>query len=198
MSMDFNDAEPQGQGANSVIPDGTVAPVIINVRGLPKSKAGDAQGVDFEFTVIEGPYKGRKCWKWAGFKGNGSEGHNSMVNITRSFVRGILESAYGVNPADDSPEAMNARRLEDWEHLTGLAFVARFSVEEGKDYTDKQSGELKKGKDKNDVRAVTPDDPDYSGFKPAKPKPRVASGATQTKPANGASASGGQAPAWAR
>lgn len=185
MSMDFNDADPQG-GSNTIIPDGTVAPVVINVRGLPKSKSGDAQGIDFEFSVVDGPFKGRKAWKWSGFKGNGSEGHNTMVSITRSFVRGILESAYGVDPSDDSPEAMNARRLNDWEDLTGVCFLARFGVEKGEDFADKRTGDMKKGKDKNTIFAVTPDDPEYQGFRPSKPKARPAGGMTQAKqPANG-------------
>ena len=170
MSMDFNDAEPQG--ATGIIPDGTVAPVIINMRGIKTGKSDSrVKGLDLEFTVIEGAHKGRKAWKWAGFAGNGSEGHNTMVSITRSSIRAMLESAYGIDPADDSPEAMNARRLADWEDLSGLAFVARFGVEKGSDYVNERTGEPQKGKDKNTIVAVTPDDPAWQGFKPAKPKP---------------------------
>lgn len=194
MSMDFNDAQPQG--ATGIIPDGTVAPVIINVRGIPKSKTG-ATGLDLEFTVIEGPHKGRKAWKWAGIAGNGSEGHNTMVSITRSSIRAMLESAYGIDPADDSQEAMNGRRLGDWEDLTGMAFVARFGVEKGSDYTNERTGEVQKGKDKNTIVAVTPDDPAYDGFKPAKPKAggKAAPGAGPKPPGNGG---GVQRPAFAR
>lgn len=195
MSMDFNDADPQG--STGIIPDGTVAPVIINLRGIKPGKSDSrVKGLDLEFTVIEGPFKGRKAWKWAGIAGSDSEGHKTMVSITRSSIRAMLESAYGVDPADDSPEAMNGRRLADWEDLTGMAFVARFSVEAGTDYTD-AAGNTKKGKDKNDVRAVTPDDPAYTGFKPAKPKAKgVAS--TAAKPANGAATSKEPLPSWAR
>lgn len=195
MSMDFNDADRQFSGGNEPIPEGTVAPVIINLRGIKNSKTG-AQGLDLEFTVSAGPYKGRKAWKWAGFSGNGSDGHNQMVSITRAFIRGALESAYGIDPADDSSEAMAARRLADWDDLQGVEFVARFRLEKGEDYTDQTTGERKRGKDKNDLVAVTPDDPDYAGFKPAKRRPASGSGGGVAAPK---SANGGRAysqPAW--
>lgn len=190
--MDFNDAERQSSGGGEPVPEGTVAPVIVNLRGIKDSKTG-AQGLDLEFIITAGPFKGRKAWKWSGFKGNGSEGHNTMVSITRSFVRGMLESAYGVDPSDDSAGAIDARRLSDWDDLNGLEFVARFKLEKGSDYTDQRTGEIKTGKDKNDLVAVTPDDPDYAGFKPAKKgkaTKAVTNGASQ-------SAQGGSRPAWA-
>jgi hypothetical protein len=194
MSMDFNDAEPQGQGAGEPMPEGTVAPVIVNLRGIKTSKADNrVQGLDVEYTVTAGPFKGRKAWGWHGIHGNGSDGHNQMVNITRSYVRGMLESAYGIDPADDSKDAMEGRRLGDWQDLHQIEFVARFSVEKGNEYTDQRTGEVKQGKAKNTLRAVTPDDPDYAGFKPAK---KGRTGGAPAKVANGA-AQGGQRPAWA-
>lgn len=195
MSMDFNDADRQSSGGGEPMPEGTVAPVIVNLRGIKTGKTDSrVQGLDLEFTVTAGPFKGRKAWKWAGFAGNGSDGHNKMVSITRSLVRGMLESAYGVDPADDTAGAMDARRLGDWDDLNGLEFVARFSIEKGDEYTDQRTGEVKKGQDKNSLRAVTPDDPDYAGFVPAKrgkaPAAKAASNGT-------AAAQGGSRPAWA-
>lgn len=195
MSYDFNDAAPQSSGGGEPIPEGTVAPVIIHLRGIKTGKTDSrVQGLDLEFTVTAGQYKGRKAWKWAGFAGNGSDGHNKMVAITRSFIRGALESAYGVDPSDDSAAAMDARRLGDWDDLQNLEFVARFGVEKGGDYTDERTGELRKGADKNTLRAVTPDDPDYAGFKPAKKgkaAPAKSNGTTAV------SAPPGNRPAWA-
>lgn len=187
-AFDFNTAEAATGGSSSVIPDGTVAPVILNVRGI-KTSAKDTriQGLDLEYTVIDGPYKGRKAWKWAGISGTGSDGHNKMVAITRSLIRGILESAYGVRSTDDSAEAMAARKINDWDDLDGLAFVARFGVEEGSEYVDARTGDKVTGKAKNTVTAVGADDPDYAGFKPAKVKTVAA------KPAAGKPSS---RPAW--
>jgi hypothetical protein len=154
-AFDFNTAEVSGSSGGGPIPDGTVAPVILHLRGL-KTSARDTriQGLDLEYTVLEGPFKGRKAWKWAGITGTGSDGHNKMIAITRSHIRGVLESAYGVKSTDDSPEAMAARKINDWDDLDGIAFVARFSVEEGSDYVDARSGETVKGKAKNTVTAA--------------------------------------------
>ena len=197
MSYDFNDAAPQSSGGGEPIPEGTVAPVIIHLRGIKTGKTDSrVQGLDLEFTVTAGPFKGRKAWKWAGFAGNGSDGHNKMVAITRSFIRGALESAYGVDPSDDSAAAMEARRLGDWDDLQNLEFVARFGVEKGSDYTDERTSEVKKGADKNTLRAVTPDDPDYAGFKPAKKRAGAAMPAGRANGVN-APATGGNRPAWA-
>ena len=193
--MDFNDAERQSSGGGEPIPEGTVAPVIVNLREIKTGKTG-ATGLDVEYTITAGPFKGRKAWGWHGVAGNGSEGHNKMVSITRSYIRGMLESAYGVDPSDDSQAAMEARRLGDWDDLQQLEFVARFGIEKASDYTDQRTGEVKAGKPKNTLRAVTPDDPDYNGFKPAK----KAKGATPPAGrANGvnAPATGGNRPAWA-
>lgn len=196
MSMDFNDAERQSSGGGDPIPNGAVAPVIINLRGIKNSKTG-AQGLDIEITVTAGEFKGRKAWKWAGIVGNGSDGHNKMVAITRSFIRGALESAYGVDPSDDSAGAMDGRRLGDWDDLNGLEFLARFKLEKGEDYTDQRTGEVKSGKDKNDFSAVTPDDPDYAGFKPAR-KARSMAGAGSVSAPKGNGGGAYQRPDFAR
>ena len=193
MSIDFNNAERQSAPAGEPIPENTVAPVIMALREIKTGKSG-AQGLDVEFTVTAGPYKGRKAWDWIGIAGNGSEGHKTMVRISHAALRAMLESAYGVDPADDKPAAMEARRIDEWEDLDGLEFVARFGIEKATEYTDQRTGETKKGKDKNTVRAVTPDDEDYSGFTPAKKAkaaPAKATGTAQPVQA------GGSRPAWA-
>lgn len=188
-AFDFNTAEvATGGGSGSPIPDGTVAPAVIAVRGIKTSgKDARVQGLDLEVTITAGPHKGRKAWKWAGIAGNGSDGHNKMVSITRSLIRSILESAYGISATDDSAEAMAARKISDWEDLSGLAFVCRFGIEAGSDYVDGRSGDTVKGKDKNTISAVAVDDPEYAGFKPAKIKTAAA------KPAAAKSSS---RPAW--
>jgi hypothetical protein len=194
MSIDFNNAERQSSGSGEPIPEGTVAPVIFNLREIKTGKSG-AQGLDVEYTVTAGPFKGRKAWGWIGIAGNDSKGHETMVRISHSNLRAMLESAFGIDPADDKPAAMDARRISDWEDFNGLEFVARFSIEKGTDYTDQRTGETRQGKDKNTLRAVTPDDPDYAGFTPAKKgkaAPAKAAGTAQPVQA------GGNRPAWAQ
>jgi hypothetical protein len=191
MSIDFNLAERQSAPAGEPIPEGTVAPVIMALREIKTGKSG-AQGLDVEYTVTAGPFKGRKAWGWIGIAGNGSEGHNTMVRISHAALRAMLESAYGIDPADDKAAAMEARRINEWEDLDGLEFVARFSVEAAKDYVDQRSGETKTGKAKNTLRAVTPDDQDYAGFTPAKKGKAVAAKVNGAVPVQG-----GNRPAWA-
>lgn len=195
MAIDFNDAGRQstGQGGEP-IPEGTVAPVIIGLRQLAKSQTG-ARGLDLEFTVTAGPFARRKAWKWAGYEGNGSDGHKKMVEITRSFLRAILESARGIHPTDESPDAMSARSIEDWEDFDGVEFLARFGIEAAETFTDQRTGEIRTGKDKNTIYAVTPDDPDYSGFTPVKKagKSRQLSG----NGTGGVAAKTSGKPAWA-
>ena len=192
MSIDFNNAERQSAPAGEPIPEGTVAPVILALREIKTGKSG-AQGLDVEYTVTAGPFKNRKAWGWIGIAGNGSEGHNTMVRISHAALRAMLESAYGIDPSDDKAAAMEARRIVEWEDFDGLEFVARFSVEAAKDYTDQRTGETKTGKAKNTLRAVTPDDEDYKGFTPAKKgkaAPAKANGTAQP-------VTGGNRPAWA-
>lgn len=183
MSLDFNNAQSQ-QGDIQLVPDGTIAPVIIEVRGEKRTKAGDATMLDCEFTVSQGEYSRRKFWGNMMISSNGSEGHERAVAITQSTVRGILESAYGVEPKDDSPDAMAARRMNDWSDLSGLEFVAKIGIEEGKgDYKDKNTL----------VVAITPDKPEYQGFKPARaPKRATAMNGASQQP----KADAGR-PAWA-
>jgi hypothetical protein len=200
MSYDFNDAEKQSSGRGEPIPDGTVAPVVFSLIGIKHSERSGATGLDVEYTVTQGPYAKRKAFAWVGIEGaEGNDGHMKMVSISRAFLRGVLESAYGIDPADDSADAMNARRISSWDDFNGVEFLARFGVEKGKDFEDKRTGEMKTGTDKNVVRAVTPDDPDYEGFKPAKKKPggtKKVAASTSAKP-GGASVNGSAKPSWA-
>ena len=193
MSIDFNNAERQSAPAGEPIPEGTVAPVILALREIKTGKSG-AQGLDVEYTVTAGPYKGRKAWDWIGIAGNGSKGHETMVRISHAALRAMLESAYGIDPSDDKAAAMEARRIVEWEDFDGLEFVARFGIEKETEYTDQRTGETKTGKAKNTLRAVTPDDEDYRGFTPAKKgkaAPAKANGTTAV------SAPAGNRPAWA-
>lgn len=181
MAISFNDAQPQQYGEFELIPDGTVAPVRLIVRGEKVTKAGDARMLDCEFVVTAGTYAKRKVWSNMMITSNGSDGHDKAVQITMSSVRAMLESAYGIAEDDKSPEAMQARTINDWPDLDGLEFVAKFGIEKSKD---------PKYGDKNTVRAVGMKAPEYAGFKPAKPKAAKPAAAAAPAP------SGGR-PAWA-
>lgn len=159
--LDFNTAEKQTGGSAELMPDNTIAPVRMSMRGEKTTKAGDARMLDCEFVVLDGPHARRRFWGLMMITSNGSSGHDKAVQITQSRVRGILESAYGISPSDEGEGAMSARTIEDWTDLDGLEFLAKVGIEKGTgDYSDKNV--LKS--------AITPDSADYKGFKPAKKK----------------------------
>jgi hypothetical protein len=179
MPISFNDAKPQASTELELIPDGTIAPVRLTVRGEKLTKAGDARMLDCEYIVTAGPFAKRKVWMNMMITSNGSAGHDKAVSITMSSVRAMLESAYGLAEDDKSPDAMQARTISDWSDLDGLEFVAKFGIEKSKD---------EQYPDKNRLQAVGAKSPDYAGFKPAKPKVmqsigKVGGGVTSGRPA---------------
>jgi hypothetical protein len=116
---------------------------------LKRSKAGDSQALDVEFTVVEGPFAKRKFWGLFTLEGT-TEGHQKAADISASRLRGILESARGIRPDDESDTAKAARRMNSWGDFDGLRFIAKIGVEKAKEGTN--------FKDKNSLEAaITPD-----------------------------------------
>jgi hypothetical protein len=153
MAYDFNGASEQREGG--LIADGTVAVVHMTIRPgnageggwLKRSKAGDSAALDCEFTVVDGPFAKRKFWSLFTVEGT-TEGHAKAADISGSRLRGILESARGIRPDDESDTAKNARRVTSYGDFDGIRFVAKIGVEKGKDgYKDKNTLDA----------AVTPD-----------------------------------------
>lgn len=155
MAFDFNNAETQREGG--LIADGTIAAVHLTIRPgnsgeggwLKRSKEGGSQALDCEFTVVDGPFAKRKFWSLFTVEGT-TEGHAKAGEISASRLRGILESAKGIRPDDESDTAKNGRRVSSWGDFDGLRFVAKIGIETAKP----GSGY----KDKNTLdAAVTPD-----------------------------------------
>jgi hypothetical protein len=154
--FDFNTAKEQR--SFEVIPSGTIAVTQLTIRpgdigegGLLKlSKNGEAEGLDCEFLVVEGPYAGRKFWSFMVLAGR-TDGHATAADITRSRLRAILESARGIKPADVS-EAAKKARVAEYADFNFIRFMARIGVEPAKgDY-----------KAKNILQeVVTPDQKDW-------------------------------------
>lgn len=155
MAFDFNGAEQQREGG--LIADGTVAVVHLTIRPgnsgeggwLKRSKDGGSQALDCEFTVVDGPSAKRKFWSLFTVEGT-TEGHAKAADISASRLRGILESAKGIRPDDETDTAKAGRRVNSWGDFDGLRFVAKIGIEKAKE----GSG----FKDKNTLdAAVTPD-----------------------------------------
>ncbi len=144
--MDFNDAGQQQSG--ELIPVNTIAKVVITIRPgtagqggwLTRSNSSDVEYLNCEFVVLEGPYAKRKFWQNMTVSGGkvDERGQSKAWGITKSSLRAMLDSAYGLDPDDDSPAARQKRIAQDWGSFNGLQFIAKIGIEKGKDgYADK-------------------------------------------------------------
>lgn len=156
-SFDFSQDKPD---IRALIPRGTKVLVRMNYtpggadfpdtppaerRGqLTKSKEGDSLYLKAEFTVLRGPYKGRKFWSNMTIAGGklDENGRSKGGNISRQNIRLILDSGQGLSSRDDSPQAAAKRVLPNgFADLQGRQFVCKVSIEEDKTgkYPDRNS-----------------------------------------------------------
>lgn len=207
MSLDMNTAEKQRNF--DPLPDGSFVKLLLQFKGggadLPghnapndkglfkNSRTSDAVMLECEFTVMTaGPFQHRKWsehWTVAGGAVD-DKGNSKGGNMTRQRIRAMIESAAGIRPDDESPEAKAVRVIPDYATLHDCPFYAKVRVEEGEDYQDQATGENKKGFDKNVIdRIVTPDMEEYAPLvagQPVAPKPSGRGG--RAKPAGDAAA----------
>lgn len=202
MSMnwnDFNDAEQQT--SFDLIPKGTLTKVRMTIKpgGFDDAARGWTDGyatesfdtgsiyLAAEFVVLEGEFAKRKLWSNIGLH---SPKGDAWANMGRTFIRAALNSAYGVLPSDQSPEAQNARRIGSFSALDGIEFVARIDVEKDS-----------KGEYRNTIKQVIePDHKDYARLMGVPPKAGTApvAAAPQAKPATPARPASVGKPAWAQ
>lgn len=201
--LDLNGADPQADFG--LIPDGTVAKINMTIKPggagpegwLTASKSSDAQYIAAEFTIVEGEFARRKFWGNLTVSGGqlNEKGESKGGNITRSTLRAMIESAFGINPKDESQQAQAARRLPGYGALSGIEFAARIGVEPAK-------GDFK-AKNKLDV-VITPDKPEWAqvmrraATQPAAQTMAQPSRTTMPSPAVAAQAGkpAGAMPAW--
>jgi hypothetical protein len=152
--IDFNDAEPQMEF--SLIPNNTIAKVRLTIKPgndfsdtlLTRSKNGESTFLNCEFTILEGKYAKRKIFDKIGISGS-----DQWVNMGKSRIRAILESAKNINPKDMSETAMSARKINSFDELDGLEVVIKIGIESDR------SGAYP---DKNRIMSiVTPEQPMY-------------------------------------
>jgi len=190
--FDYNDAEAQ-QGAFDLIPKGTLVRVRMTIK--PGGHDDPAQGwtggyatesfdtgsvyLACEFVVLEGAFAKRKMWSNIGLQ---SRKGPTWQQMGRSMIRAILNSARNVHPQDNGPQAATARRIQGFNELDGIEFIARVDVEKDA-----------KGEDRNVVKlAVEPDHKDYAALMGtssraptggATPAPAVSSAPAPQRPA---------------
>lgn len=156
--FDFNNADKQREF--DTMPDGTIVPVHLTLRPggagdgnwLKRSRNGDCLMLDCEFTVIDGEFAKRKFWSLMTVEGE-TEGQQRAADISRSRLRGMLESAKGIEPSDESETAQAARRVTSFGDFDGLRFWVKVGYESPKDNY----------KAKNTLAAIiTPDKKEWS------------------------------------
>jgi hypothetical protein len=177
MAYDFNDAE-SNSGSYELIPAGTVAPMIMTIRPgavgdggwLSTSDTSQYKWLNCEFAITDGPFRGRKVWQNMMIEGPSEE----AINITRSTLRGILESARGIKANDDSAEAKAKRVINNYGDFSGMEFTGKIGIEKSKNpaYPD----------DKNRLLGAVAGEAKTTAAKPAASKP-AANNDAAAKPA---------------
>jgi hypothetical protein len=128
--MDFSDY-------TGLIPAGTVAILQARLRYgdgtdnvLKRTKNGDAEGLDFELTVLDGQYAKSKIFWFALVVGE-TDGQKSVAERNLALLKKIIDSAKYLDPNDRSPTA-RAQRTANWRDFDGLRFLGEIGIEEGK------------------------------------------------------------------
>jgi hypothetical protein len=80
------------------------------------------------------------------------ERFRTSVRLGRKKLRAIVDSAYGLDPKDDSDEAQEKRRLKSYDGLNGVVFYAQI---------EERAGQGMYGPSNTIDFVITPDLPDY-------------------------------------
>ena len=160
---DFNDADEQS--TFDLIPKGTLVKVRLTIRpgGFDNASEGWTGGyatrnattgsvyLNCEFVVLAGPYARRKLWSLIGLL---SPKGPEWARMGRTFIRACLNSARGIHPKDESPQAQNARRIVGFQDLDGLEFLARVDWEKDPHANDKHVVKTPVGPEHTDYAAL--------------------------------------------
>lgn len=207
MVIDLNDAEEQKESFSPIPPDSMV---LVRMTLLyPKNNNGQSNfvglsdsGYQFlnpELEVLSGKFTGRKFRENLGVgtildtipqgqpvppdvKAKG-DNQAKAVQIAMRKVRAMVEASRNINPKDQSPAALQNRRLSDWRELDQMFFGIVVGVQKIKAGDRYVNNEIKK--------VITPDHEFYATvmqggeFISDKPVPEIPQ------------ASGGPSPSWA-
>jgi hypothetical protein len=195
---DFNDAEAQ-LGGFDLIPRGAIVPVRMTIKpgGFDDATQGWSGGyasesfetgsvyLSCEFVVTAGPFAKRKMWSNIGLHSRKGPAWGQMG---RSFIRAALNSARGILPQDNSPQATSARRINSFADLDGIEFIARVDIE--------KDG---KGEDRNVVKiAIEPDHKDYAAMRSGNSGTTMQAPASPAAPMRSAQPPVAGKPSWAQ
>jgi hypothetical protein len=192
----FDYTEAPQQRDIELIPAGTIATLQLAIHPggageeglLKRSKDGSCEMLECEFVVLDGQFAKRKLWERLVLVGT-TDGHAKAVEISKSKLRAILESARGLKPDDMRPQARDARtaKLADFD---GMRFIGKIGIEKGK---DKGNGTGSYNDRNILLTVITPDRKDWHSIEQVPQSPRSPAGASAAPSSPAAIAK----PAWA-
>jgi hypothetical protein len=166
MPFDYSQAADP-RDFSELIPHNTIATVQMRIRPgnvgedgmLKRTSKGDAEMLDCEFVVVDGPYAKRKFWDNFMVVGT-TDGQKEMVRTNTGRLKKILESARGI-VAGDTSEQMLARYKADYKDFDNMMFIARIGVRKGEP-KDRNDPNGEKWPDKNYLAgALGPESKDW-------------------------------------
>ena len=196
MAYDYSDAPPARD--LELIPHGTTATLVLHVRPggvgedgmLKRTRAGDAEMLDCELVVADGPHAKRKFWERWILSGT-TAGQAQAAEIARGVLKTILDSALGLKPDDMSPQARAARTVS-LKQFEGMTFIGRIGIEKGR---PKNDGSGENWPDKNILAGVIT--PDKRDWRPSEQPPPFNGGGGGAQAAPAETASPIARPGWA-
>ena len=199
--LDFNTADQQSS-AFDLLPIGTLVKIRLTIRPgglgpegwITQSKTSEAQYLNCEAVVLQGPYAKRRVYTRIGLRGKGGHGSDdSYANRGRALIRAMLESARGVPASDGSDRARAARTIRGFGELNGIEFVARIGIEKDKNNPNDEGRNVI-------AAAVGPEHADYLRVMGTPPQPAltvVAAAPAMMAPPAAPAGQAGPAPSWA-
>jgi hypothetical protein len=188
---------------SELIPHNTLASVLMRLRPggvgegglLKRTSKGDAEMLECEFVVVDGPYAKRKFWDTFILEGT-TPGQQEMILTNRGRLKKILESSRGIRAGDTSEKALAAYKA-DLKDFDNIAFIAKIGLRKGE---PKNDGSGDKWPDKNYLAAaIGPDHKEWHPIEQPSPFNGGGAGAAATPSASAPAGSAPIAPpAWAR
>jgi len=129
-----------------LIPDNTVARGIITLSGGDKvlqefgngqffkaSNNTNAKWLPIEITIVGGQFDKRKVWHNIFVDGDklNAQGVSIAKTIGLQTLKQMIDSAFNLDPKDQSPQSQQARSLPGVEALNGLSVCFKIGVEKG-------------------------------------------------------------------
>jgi hypothetical protein len=187
---------------SELIPHSTIATVQMRIRPggvgedglLKRTSKGDAEALDCEFVVVDGPYAKRRFWDNFLLEGT-TPGQKEMALTNRGRLKKLLESARGIKkgmPAEQA-RALYQAGLKDFDNII---FIAKIGQKKGE---PKNDGSGEHWSDKNYLMAAI--GPDQKEWHPVAQPPPFDGGTGPAAPASSAPPSSTPpiaTPSWAR